>query len=347
MAETHKVITKVWIAPGCIVCDSCENDCPEVFDVQEQTCVIRPPAMKADFLKPLTPSIISGGRGVPGRRHQVRDGRGRGPGAVGRPESAGRGVAPAPRASAQARRARPPRHGAAGPEVAGAAQHQQDQPVALGRSGDDDPQEPGGRSRPRRWSGPSKLPERRTARPAAGDARRRRRHTRPRRRWATASATAAGRRPTPPRSTPPAVQHRARRRLGRAGRLRGHVAGDVPGLLRAQGAEGAQEAVWRVGRAGGLRESRHRLRAVQATPDGGRASGSSTSRRTRTSSSPCRTICTHLGCIPNWLPGDRSSSARATARATTSPASTSKARRRARWSGSRSARTPTATSSST
>ncbi|MGH7214158.1 MAG: Rieske 2Fe-2S domain-containing protein, partial [Tepidisphaeraceae bacterium] len=65
MAETHQIITKVWIAPGCIVCDACENDCPEVFDVQEQTCVIRPPAMNAEFLKPLTPSIIVAAEGCP------------------------------------------------------------------------------------------------------------------------------------------------------------------------------------------------------------------------------------------------------------------------------------------
>src|SRR3954468_19934734 len=58
MAETHQIITKVWIAPGCIVCDACENDCPEVFDVTEDTCLIRPPAQSADFLGPLTPSII-------------------------------------------------------------------------------------------------------------------------------------------------------------------------------------------------------------------------------------------------------------------------------------------------
>lgn len=64
-AETHQVVTKVWIAPGCIVCDSCENDCPEVFDVQEQTCIIRPPAMSADFLKPLTPSVIIAAEGCP------------------------------------------------------------------------------------------------------------------------------------------------------------------------------------------------------------------------------------------------------------------------------------------
>ena len=31
MAETHQEVVKVWIAPGCIVCDACETDCPEVF----------------------------------------------------------------------------------------------------------------------------------------------------------------------------------------------------------------------------------------------------------------------------------------------------------------------------
>src|ERR1700733_1086998 len=65
MAETHQVVTKVWIAPGCIVCDSCENDCPEVFDVQEDTCLIRPPAMSPAFLNPLTPSIIVAAEGCP------------------------------------------------------------------------------------------------------------------------------------------------------------------------------------------------------------------------------------------------------------------------------------------
>ena len=65
MAETHQIITKVWIAPGCIVCDACENDCPEVFDVTEDTCLIRPPAQSAEFLKPLTPSIIVAAEGCP------------------------------------------------------------------------------------------------------------------------------------------------------------------------------------------------------------------------------------------------------------------------------------------
>src|SRR5687767_373034 len=65
MAETHTIITKVWIAPGCIVCDACENDCPEVFDVTEDTCLIRPPAQKPDFLAPLTPSILIAAEGCP------------------------------------------------------------------------------------------------------------------------------------------------------------------------------------------------------------------------------------------------------------------------------------------
>lgn len=65
MADTHKEIVKVWIAPGCIVCDACEADCPEVFDVQEETCVIRPEAQKADFTKALTPSIIIAAEGCP------------------------------------------------------------------------------------------------------------------------------------------------------------------------------------------------------------------------------------------------------------------------------------------
>src|SRR6185295_6095496 len=65
MPETHKEIVKVWIAPGCIVCDACETDCPEVFDVQEETCVIKPPAKDPAFTRPLTPSIIVAAEGCP------------------------------------------------------------------------------------------------------------------------------------------------------------------------------------------------------------------------------------------------------------------------------------------
>ncbi len=65
MAETHQEVVKVWVAPGCIVCDACETDCPEVFDVTEETCLIRPDANNPDFTKPLTPSIIEAAEGCP------------------------------------------------------------------------------------------------------------------------------------------------------------------------------------------------------------------------------------------------------------------------------------------
>lgn len=65
MATTHQQVTKVWIAPGCIVCDACETECPDVFDVQEETCVIRPEAQKSQFTQPLTPSIIAAAESCP------------------------------------------------------------------------------------------------------------------------------------------------------------------------------------------------------------------------------------------------------------------------------------------
>ncbi len=44
-------VKKVWIADGCIVCDACENIYPEVFEVLEDTCIIRPDAPLNDGLK--------------------------------------------------------------------------------------------------------------------------------------------------------------------------------------------------------------------------------------------------------------------------------------------------------
>ncbi len=40
-------VTKVWIAPGCIVCDACEAIAPKVFEVTDTTCIIRPDALVA------------------------------------------------------------------------------------------------------------------------------------------------------------------------------------------------------------------------------------------------------------------------------------------------------------
>ncbi len=62
---TKELVTKVWIDPGCIVCDACETACPEVFEVQEETCIIRPEALNAEFTRPLTDSIIEAAEECP------------------------------------------------------------------------------------------------------------------------------------------------------------------------------------------------------------------------------------------------------------------------------------------
>ncbi len=42
-------ISKVWIEEGCIVCNACEDICPEVFEVTEDTTVIKDGVNVADF----------------------------------------------------------------------------------------------------------------------------------------------------------------------------------------------------------------------------------------------------------------------------------------------------------
>ncbi len=39
-------ITKVWIEDGCIVCNACEAECPDVFHVTEESCLIKGDARK-------------------------------------------------------------------------------------------------------------------------------------------------------------------------------------------------------------------------------------------------------------------------------------------------------------
>jgi len=48
--ENFKV-AKVWIEPGCIVCNACEDTYPEVFEVLADTCIVRPNYPLDDGLK--------------------------------------------------------------------------------------------------------------------------------------------------------------------------------------------------------------------------------------------------------------------------------------------------------
>ncbi len=60
-----ELVTKVWIEEGCIVCDACENTAPTVFEVLEDTCIIRPAALDAEFTKPITQDIIDAAEECP------------------------------------------------------------------------------------------------------------------------------------------------------------------------------------------------------------------------------------------------------------------------------------------
>ncbi|MFQ5422953.1 MAG: Rieske 2Fe-2S domain-containing protein [Phycisphaerae bacterium] len=64
---TKELVTKVWIDPGCIVCDACETTCPDVFEVQHDndTCVIRPDALEVEFSKSRTDTIVEAAEECP------------------------------------------------------------------------------------------------------------------------------------------------------------------------------------------------------------------------------------------------------------------------------------------
>lgn len=50
-AAENFAVAKVWIEPGCIVCNACEDIYKEVFEVLADTCVIRPGAPLDDGLR--------------------------------------------------------------------------------------------------------------------------------------------------------------------------------------------------------------------------------------------------------------------------------------------------------
>lgn len=62
---TKELVTKVWIEEGCIVCDACETTAPDVFEVLDDTCIIRPAALEMSFTKPRTDDIIDAAEECP------------------------------------------------------------------------------------------------------------------------------------------------------------------------------------------------------------------------------------------------------------------------------------------
>ena len=73
-------ITKVWIEEGCIVCNACDAECPDVFLVTDTTCVIKADvredgletenrdemsALKGEFQESLEAAIEAAAAGCP------------------------------------------------------------------------------------------------------------------------------------------------------------------------------------------------------------------------------------------------------------------------------------------
>lgn len=62
---SKQIISKVWIEEGCIVCDACETAAPDVFEVLEETCIIRPAALEVEFCKPRSTEIVDAAEECP------------------------------------------------------------------------------------------------------------------------------------------------------------------------------------------------------------------------------------------------------------------------------------------
>ena len=62
---TKDLVTKVWIEDGCIVCDACETAASDVFEVLEDSCIIRPEALTPDFTRPRSENIVDAAEECP------------------------------------------------------------------------------------------------------------------------------------------------------------------------------------------------------------------------------------------------------------------------------------------
>ena len=57
MPDARGTVLKVWIEPGCIVCNACESSCPEVFHVEVESSTVRSEALNVEFLAARTAAI--------------------------------------------------------------------------------------------------------------------------------------------------------------------------------------------------------------------------------------------------------------------------------------------------
>lgn len=59
-------ITKVWLEESeCIACEACESSCPEVFEMKDGVCTVKPEAADPAYLAPLTDKIKEAAEACP------------------------------------------------------------------------------------------------------------------------------------------------------------------------------------------------------------------------------------------------------------------------------------------
>ena len=137
---TKELITKVWIVDGCIVCDACETASPTVFHVTDDTCIVRPEALNAEFTKPITDSIVEAAEECPVDVIKFETVVGEAPGAPAAAPSPKPAAAAEPEAApATAARAPSPPPPAAVPEPAKAAASKSPAAAKVSVAGDPDP----------------------------------------------------------------------------------------------------------------------------------------------------------------------------------------------------------------
>ena len=65
MTDNGDSVLRVWIEPGCIVCNACEGTCPDVFHVEPDGSTVRPDAMNSELLKSRADAIREAAAGCP------------------------------------------------------------------------------------------------------------------------------------------------------------------------------------------------------------------------------------------------------------------------------------------
>jgi ferredoxin len=62
MAE--KVI-KVWIVEGCVSCNACVTECPEVFETGDSACVVKGEATRAEYVAAYSDAVLTAAKACP------------------------------------------------------------------------------------------------------------------------------------------------------------------------------------------------------------------------------------------------------------------------------------------